>query len=74
MLSSITYGFGSMCDGLVDKLKRKMGLKFRVIATGGSARLISQYSTSIEKIDEDLTLKGINLIYQALMKNIARDP
>jgi type III pantothenate kinase len=69
MLSSITYGFGSMCDGLVAKLRKKTGLKFNVIATGGDARLISRYSASIEKIDENLTLKGINLVYQALIKS-----
>ena len=63
MRSGIFNGYGSMCDGLVVRLKKRFGLKFNVVATGGNARLISKFSTSIKKLDDNLTLKGINLIY-----------
>lgn len=66
MACGILYGFGSMCDGLVAKLKKRFNIKFNVIATGGNAQLISQFSTSIKKVDENLTLKGIDLILQSL--------
>lgn len=68
MLSGIFHGYASMCDGLVANLKKRFGFKFNVIATGGNAHLISQYSTSIKKSDDNLTLKGINLIFQNLKR------
>ncbi len=67
--SGIFNGYAAMCDGLAARLKKRFGLKFRVVATGGNARLVSRYSNSIENVDEDLTLKGINLIFQKNKKN-----
>ena len=62
MASGIFHGFASMCDGLVARLKKKFGLKLNVIATGGGAHLVSRFSASIKRFDDNLTLKGINLI------------
>ncbi len=64
MRSGILYGYGAMCDGLVTRLRKRFGWKFNVIATGGNARLISKYSSAIQKIDDDLILKGLNLIFR----------
>jgi type III pantothenate kinase len=69
MASGIIYGFASMCDGLVVRLKKRIGSNFNVVATGGNAHLILKFSTSIKKLDENLTLKGINLIFQNLSKS-----
>lgn len=63
--SGAIYGFASMCDGLISRLRDGVGLRFYVIATGGDARLISRYSRSIKKVDEELTLKGINLTFRS---------
>jgi type III pantothenate kinase len=62
--SGIIYGYAAMCDGLASRLRNRFGFKFKVITTGGNARLMSQYSSSIKKIDDNLTLKGINLIFE----------
>ena len=35
-----------------------------VIATGGLATLMSSYTEYFDKVDQDLTLKGLNFIYQ----------
>jgi len=59
----IVYGFSSMIDGIVERLKKEFPTPPKVIATGGWSLLISQYSKSIEKIDLDLTLKGLRLIF-----------
>jgi len=69
MISGTLYGFAAMCDGLVARLKKRLGFKVDVIATGGNAHLISRFSTCIKKLDEDLTLKGINLIFRNLNKS-----
>ncbi|MDP2912769.1 MAG: type III pantothenate kinase [Candidatus Omnitrophota bacterium] len=58
----VLFGFGAMCDGLVSKYRSVLGGDVKVIATGGNADLVKRYAESIDTIDEDLTLKGINLL------------
>ncbi len=57
MINGAVYGFSSMCDGIVARYGRK-----KVIATGGMSRLIAPYCKSVDKIDPELTLKGLRLI------------
>ncbi|MDO9465653.1 MAG: type III pantothenate kinase [bacterium] len=59
----IVYGFSSMIDGIVERLKREFSTVPKVIGTGGWSSLISQYSKSIQKTDPDLTLQGLRLIF-----------
>lgn len=71
MASGAFYGYAAMCDGLVSKLEKRFDQKFRVLATGGNASLISPLSSSISKVDSDLVLRGINLAWgqQPFSKN-----
>jgi type III pantothenate kinase len=62
MMSGAVYGFSSLCDGIVEKLKKKYCRKARVIGTGGMSQLIGPYCKSVETIDPFLTLKGLKLI------------
>jgi type III pantothenate kinase len=64
MRSGLVYGYASMVDGMIERLKDKTGKKTKVIATGGYAKLIAKYASGIDIIDIDLTLKGLNLIWQ----------
>lgn len=64
MLSGIIYGFSSLTDDLARRIKKVIGRKARVIGTGGNIGLIRRHCRRIDKIDQDLTLKGLNLIYQ----------
>lgn len=59
MLSGITFGFGSLIDGLADKLKKRLGPKTKVIACGGDALFIKPYCKKIDYFDADLILKGL---------------
>ena len=43
MLSGIFYGFGALTDDLNNRLKRKLGNKTHIIATGGNISLIKPY-------------------------------
>lgn len=63
MLSGIVYGFASLVDTLTKRIKNKIGKHALVISTGGNIQLIGKYCKSIDKIDRELTLKGLNLIY-----------
>lgn len=64
MLSGIVYGFASLTDELTESIKNKIGRHSRVIGTGGNIDLMGRYCKRIDKIDRDLTLKGINLLAQ----------
>ncbi len=62
MRGGILFGFGAMCDGLAAKYKKILGRSTKVIATGGNSKLMKRYAKSIQRVDEDLTLKGLQLI------------
>ena len=63
MLSGMVYGFAALTDDLVIRIKQKIGKEAKVIGTGGNIGLIGKYCRQMDKIDKDLTLKGLNLIY-----------
>ena len=69
MKSGVLHGYGTMIDGLVKILGKKMcshGERLNVIATGGMAELIIPYSQNVHNIDQMLTLKGLHYIYTKL--------
>ncbi len=68
MLSGIVHGFSALTDGLIAKIKEEIGPGAKAIGTGGDITLIGKYCSRIDKIDRDLALRGINLIY-TLKKN-----
>jgi type III pantothenate kinase len=63
MRAGIVYGYASLVEGMIVRYKKAMKGKPIVIATGGYARLIMKYARGIDIIDEDLTLKGLNLLW-----------
>ena len=68
MLSGIVYGFAALTDDLAQRIKDKIGRQARLIATGGNIALMARYCKSIDKIDRDLTLKGLSFIYEGFKR------
>ncbi|TFJ92982.1 type III pantothenate kinase [Lentibacillus salicampi] len=68
MQSGVFFGYVAQVDGIVTRMKREMGTKPTVIATGGLASLITDASETIDYADKYLTLKGLYLIYQKNMQ------
>ncbi|OFI06559.1 type III pantothenate kinase [Clostridium acetireducens DSM 10703] len=68
MQSGIIYGYAGLVNYIVNKMKKEMmdlGEKEPfVVATGGLAKLIAEEAKSIDKIDSDLTLEGLRIIYE----------
>jgi type III pantothenate kinase len=62
--SGIIYGYAGLMDGMVARIKAEMAGSPRVVATGGLAPLIANVATSIERVEEHLTLEGLRLLYE----------
>lgn len=64
MQSGILFGYASMVDGLVERIKAEIKSNPKVIATGGFAKIISPETKSINIVDEMLTLEGLRILHK----------
>ncbi|MBW1697778.1 MAG: type III pantothenate kinase [Deltaproteobacteria bacterium] len=66
MKSGIVFGYASLVDGMVHRMKKEMGSSPRVIATGGLADVMMKISETIEVVEPNLTLEGLRIIGESL--------
>ncbi|MEO8612708.1 MAG: type III pantothenate kinase [Chloroflexota bacterium] len=65
MQSGIFWGYVSLVEGLVARIKKSMNAEnIKVIATGGLAPLFNQHTDVIDTIAPELTLDGLRIIYE----------
>jgi type III pantothenate kinase len=64
ILSGVVFGTAVLSKGLAGRIKQYLGKNTRIIGTGGNISLIKRYSGMKIKINKDLTLIGIKLIYE----------
>lgn len=68
MQAGIVYGYIGQVDYIVNKMRKELmdlgEQEPTIIATGGLAKLISEESRFVDKIDPILTLKGLRIIYE----------
>ena len=64
MQSGIVFGYIGMIEGIVNRIRQELGGKAKVVATGGYSRVITKDTSVIDIVNPDLTLIGLNLIYQ----------
>ncbi len=62
--SGIYYGFSGLVDGIIKGIIQECGQSPPVMATGGLSAAFKDGSRFITHMDEFLTLKGLNLIYE----------
>ncbi|VAX23081.1 Pantothenate kinase type III, CoaX-like [hydrothermal vent metagenome] len=64
MQSGAYYGYASLVDGIVNRMKEELGEPTpKVIATGGEARLVAHAASTIDEVEDRLTLEGLRVIH-----------
>ncbi len=61
--SGIVFGYVGLIEGLVARLGSELPERPRVVATGGLAGTIAPLTTVIERVDDDLTLEGLRMLW-----------
>ncbi len=69
MQSGIVYGYLSLVEGLVLRIKDELKLDLLVVATGGLAKIVERETGIIDDFDEFLTLKGLKYLYDLNSSN-----
>ena len=62
--SGLVYGYVGLVEGMVARIKAELGAEATVIATGDRAEIIAPNTTCLDRIDANLTLTGLRLIYE----------
>jgi type III pantothenate kinase len=65
MQSGVYWGYISMIEGMVARIKDEFGEPMKVIATGGLAGLFADATDVIEQVDRDLTMAGLVELFYA---------
>ena len=59
MQSGVYWGYVSLIDGIVERIKKERQTSMKTIATGGLAPLFLEASKAIDEVDLNLTLLGL---------------
>ena len=59
MQSGIYWGYVSLIEGLIARIKAEYGRPMRVVGTGGVASLFQGATDSIDDFDPDITVRGL---------------
>jgi len=63
MRSGVIFGNASLIDGMIDRFAEVLGGEVPVYATGGLAATVVGYCKHDISVDEELVLKGLNILY-----------
>jgi type III pantothenate kinase len=61
--SGVFWGYIGLIEGLTARIKHEYGRPMKVIGTGGLAPLFAQAQSLFDKVEDDLTLHGLRVIY-----------
>jgi type III pantothenate kinase len=64
MNAGLFYGYLGLTREILLRLKKEMGGKPRVLATGGLASLLAPHLKEIQQVLPDLTLEGLRLLWE----------
>jgi len=61
----VLWGYAGLVDALVRRMRGELGGRAKVIATGGLARMVAAECETVDLVDDGLTLKGMQLLWEA---------
>jgi type III pantothenate kinase len=64
MQIGIYWGYVAMIEGMIARMKAEIGNPVTVIATGGLAILFQQHGHLFDRVEPDLTLRGLAYLYR----------
>jgi type III pantothenate kinase len=62
--SGLYFGYASMVEGIIARIRAELGEPARTVATGGLAEVLAGDIPSLEAVDPVLTLTGLRLIWE----------
>ncbi len=63
--SGIVYGFAGQVEAIVERIRAEMGVRAKVVATGGLADVVAKQTPVVDIVDPHLSLVGLNLFHRA---------
>ena len=66
MIAGIYWGYVSMIEGLLERLKAEIGGPVTVIGTGGLAALFAKRTNLFDAVEPDLTIQGLTLLHEKI--------
>jgi type III pantothenate kinase len=64
MQSGAVFGFAGQTDALVERIRKELGCNAKVIAAGGLAPLVQHESSTIDVVDQMITLDGLRILFE----------
>jgi type III pantothenate kinase len=66
MQAGLFFGYVSMVDGIVQRMRAELpsGERAMCIGTGGMAEILASDTSSIQRVEPDLTLQGLRMIWE----------
>jgi len=64
MQSGLVFGYVGLIEGIVAHIQAELPKKALVVATGGDSELLAKETKVIEKVNLNLTLTGLRIIYE----------
>lgn len=65
MQSGVYWGYVSMVEGMVERIKAEFGAEMTVIATGGLSSLFADATDVFDHVDRELTMAGLVQLFHA---------
>ena len=62
MNKGMVLGYASVCDGIIERFRKRYGKGLKIIATGGDAGFIAKYSCYLNEVRPDLIFEGLCLM------------
>src|SRR5206468_11006900 len=62
--SGAIYGYGGLVEGVVERMQTELGGGAKVVATAGNAGLLADVARCIERVDDNLRLDGLRMLYE----------